>query len=76
MARTTAARAGDGCAFRKGRAQALAAHFHQAKFADGAKLHACAILAQRVAQAAFHFAAVAAFFHIDKVDHDQAAQVA
>ena len=54
----------------------MPAHFHQAKFANGAKLHAGTVLAQGVAQAAFHLAAVAAFFHVDKVDHDQAAQIA
>ena len=33
-------------------------------------------MAQRVSQAVLHVAAVAAFFHVDKVDHDQAAEVA
>jgi hypothetical protein len=56
--------------------QALAAHFHQAELADGAELHAGAVLAQGVAQAVFHFAAVLGLFHVDEVDHDQAAQVA
>ena len=76
VAGTTAARARNRRAFRQGRAQALAAHFHQAELADGAELHAGAVLAQRVAQAVFHVAAVAAFFHVDKVDDDQAAQIA
>jgi len=61
---------------RRGRAQALAAHFHQAELADGAELHAGAVLAQRIAQAVFHFAAVLRLFHVDEVDHDQATQVA
>jgi len=56
--------------------QALAAHFEQAKLADGAELHPGAVLAQRVAQAVFHFAPVARFFHVDEVDHQQAAEVA
>jgi hypothetical protein len=47
-------------AFAQGGLQALAAHFHQAELADGAELHAGAVLAQRVAQAVFHFAAVLA----------------
>ena len=76
MARATATGAGDRGTFGQGRAQALTAHFHQAKFADRAKLHAGTILAQRVAQSVFHFAAVATFFHVDEVDHDQAAQIA
>ena len=76
MAGTTAARAGDRSAFRQRRAQALAAHFHQTKLADRAKLHAGAVLPQRVAQAVFNIAAVARFFHVDKVDDDQATQVA
>ena len=33
-------------------------------------------MAQRVAQAVFHFAAVLRLFHVDEVDHDQATQVA
>ena len=59
MARATATWARNGGAFAQSRAQALAAHFHQAKFADGAKLHAGTVLAQRVAQTVFHVAAVA-----------------
>ncbi len=56
--------------------EALAAHFHEAELADGAELHAGAVLPQRVAQAVFDFAAVLAFFHVDEVDDDQAAEVA
>ena len=76
VAGAAAARAGDGGAFTEGGAQPLPAHLHQAELADGAKLHAGAILPQRVAQAALHFAPVAAFFHVDEVDHDQATQIA
>ena len=54
----------------------MAAHFHQAEFADGAKLHAGAVVAQGFAQAVFHVTAVAAFVHVNEVDDDQAAQVA
>ena len=75
VAGTTATRAGDGRAFGQGRAQTLAAHFHQAELADGAELHTGAVLPQRVAQAVFDVAAVTAFFHVDEVDDDQAAQV-
>ena len=55
--------------------QSLATHFHQAEFADGAKLHTGTVLAQGVAQAVFHFAAVFRFVHVDEVDDDQATQV-
>ena len=75
MARAATAWAGNRGAFAQRRAQALAAHFHQTKLADGAKLHAGTVLAQGVAQSVFHIAAVFALFHIDEVDHDQAAQV-
>ena len=76
MAGAATTRAGNGSAFGQGRAQALAAHFHQTKFADGAELDAGAVLPQRVAQSVFHVAAITAFFHVDKVDHDQATQIA
>ncbi len=54
----------------------MAAHFHQTKFADGAELHAGAVLAQRVTQSIFDFTAVARFFHVDEIDDDQATQIA
>ena len=57
-------------------AQALAAHFHQTKFADGAELNTRTVLTQRIAQAVLNVTSVAAFFHVDEVDHDQATQVA
>ena len=76
VAGAAAARAVDVRAFRECWLEALAAHLHQAKFADGAELHAGAVLAQRVAQAVFHFAAVLRLFHVDEVDDDQAAQIA
>ena len=76
MAGAAATGAGNRGTFAKRRAQPLAAHFHQAEFADGAKLHSCTVLAQGVAQAVFHFAAVFALFHVNEIDHDQAAQVA
>ncbi|MCY1171361.1 hypothetical protein D9M73_114690 [compost metagenome] len=76
VAGAAATRAGNRCAFAQCRAQALAAHFHQAKLADGAELHTGAVLAERIAQAVFDIAAVARLFHVDKVDDDQAAQIA
>ena len=75
MAGTAAARAGDGRTFGQGRAQALTAHFHQAELADRAELHTGTVLTQRITQAVFDVAAVAAFFHVDEVDHDQSAKV-
>ena len=76
VAGAAAARAGDRRALAQRRFQALAAHFHQAELADRAELHAGAVLAQGIAQAAFHFAAVLRLFHVDEVDHDQATDVA
>ena len=76
VARATATRAGNGGALAQHGLEALATHFEQAKFADGAELHTCAVLAQRVSQAILHLAAVLAFVHVDEVDHDQATQIA
>ncbi|VTY36367.1 Uncharacterised protein [Xylophilus ampelinus] len=76
VARAAAAGAGDGGALAERWLQALAAHLHQAELADRAELHARAILAQRIAQAAFDLAAVLRLVHVDEVDDDQAAQVA
>ena len=76
MAGAAAARAGNRGAFIQSGTQPLAAHFQQAELADRAKLHAGAVLAQRIAQAVFDFAAVLALLHVDEVDHDQAAEVA
>ena len=75
MTGTAAAWARDRRTFRQGRLQALAAHFHQAELTDCAKLHTSTVLTQGIAQAVFNVAAVAAFVHVDKVDHDQATQV-
>ena len=76
MARTAAAWARDRSTFGQRRAQALAAHFHQTEFADSAKLHPRAVLAQGVAQAVFNITAVAALVHVDEVDDDQSTQIA
>ena len=76
VACATATWAGDGGTLGQGGFEALAAHFEQAEFADGTELHAGTVLAQGVAQAVFHFAAVFALVHVDEVDHDQTAQVA
>ena len=69
-------RAGHGRAGDDAGAQALARHFHQAELADLADLDAGAILLDRIAQALFDIAIVAAVFHVDEVDDDQAGEVA
>ena len=76
MASAAAAWARDRGAFAQGGLQTLAAHLHQTELADGAELHAGTVLAQCIAQAVFHLAAVFAFVHVDEVDHDQPAQIA
>ena len=75
VACATASRARNRGPFGECGLQALAAHFEQAELADRAKLDAGAVLAQRIAQAVFHFAAVLRLFHVNEVDHDQAAQI-
>ena len=75
MARATATWTVDVRAFAQSGLQALAAHFHQTKLADSAKLHAGSVLAQCIAQAVFHFTTVLGFLHVDEVDHDQTTQV-
>src|SRR5471032_425953 len=71
-----AARAGHMRAFGQRRTQALARQFHQAEAGNLAHLHAGAVVVQRVLQALLDFALVLGHFHVDEVDHDQAAQVA
>ena len=71
-----AARAGDVGAFVEGRAQALARQLHQAEARDLAGLDTGPVEAQRFLQALFDFTLVAAAFHVDEVDDDQATQVA
>ena len=56
--------------------QALARQFQQAEAGNLAHLHARAVMAQGIAQAVFDFALVLLAFHVDEVDHHQAAQVA
>ena len=76
VAGAVAARAGDVAGFGQCRAQTLARQLKQAEAADLAGLNAGAVVAQRVAQAAFDFALVLLRLHVDEVDDDQAAQVA
>ena len=73
---TGAARAGHVAAFAQGGAQALAGKLKQAEAGKFAHLYAGAVFPQRVAQGVFHIALMLGVFHVDEVDHDQAAQVA
>ncbi len=70
------ARAGHMAAFRQGRTQALARQFHQAEAGDLAHLDARAVMLERVFQALLDFALALRRFHVDEIDHDQAAEVA
>src|SRR3546814_15242754 len=60
----------------QGGSQALARQFHKPEARDLAHLHTGAIEVQRVAQALFDRPLVLVFFHVDEIDHDQAAQIA
>ena len=62
--------------FANRRPQALARHLEQAEAADLADLDARAVLAHGVAQPVFDFPLVFLRAHVDKVDNDQAAEVA
>ena len=75
-AMAVATRAHDLAGFAQARAQALAAHFHQAKARDAAQLHARTVVLERVLQAVFNFALVLVGGHVDEIDDHQAAQVA
>ena len=57
-------------------AQALPAHFHQAKAGNTADLHAGAIIFQRLLHGLFDLADVGTIFHVDEIDHHQAGHVA
>ena len=75
-ARARAARASDVAGFCQRRLQALARQFQQAEFGQFAHLHARAVAFERVFQRVFHFALVLGVFHVNEVNHHQAAQVA
>ena len=73
---TVAARAGDMRAFVECRAQPLARQLHQTEARNLSGLHPCAVVMQRVLAALLDLALVFRAFHVDEVDHDQAAQIA
>ena len=60
----------------KTRAQALAGHFHQPELGDAAKLHAGAVVLQRLRQFVLDVALMLVRSHVDEVDHHQAAKIA
>src|SRR3954462_3189733 len=76
MAGAMAARAGEMAAFGERRAQPLTRQLEQTEPRNLAGLHARAVNMQRIAQSIFNFALVAAAFHVDEIDDDEAAQVA
>ena len=71
-----AARADVMAGFAQRRAQALARHLQQAEARNMANLNARAVLTNGFTQTVFHRTLVANRGHIDKVDNDQAAEVA
>src|SRR5689334_8363094 len=76
VADAMATRAGEVSRFGQCRTQPLTRQLHQPEARDLAELHAGAIVLERIAQPVFDFALVLGAFHVDEVDHDQAAQVA
>src|SRR5207302_264559 len=56
--------------------QPLAGKLHQPEAGDLAELHPRSVVFERVLEPVLDLALVLAAFHVDKVDHDQAAQVA
>ena len=76
MAEAVAMRAGDEVRLGQARAQALAAHFHQAEMADLADLDARAVVLQRLLEAALDHGVVLLRLHVDEVDDDQPGEIA
>ena len=57
-------------------AQPLARQLHQPKTGNFAHLDASAVKVQRITQTIFNSTLIFRVFHVDKVDHDQATEVA
>ena len=74
--RAVAMRARTGGGLQHARAQALAAHFHQAEGRNAAHLDARAVVLQRLLHGLLDLADVRAIFHVDEVDDDQTGHVA
>ena len=62
--------------FTQRRAQTLTGHFQQAKTGDTTGLNPGAVHGQGLTNTVLNLALVAVVTHVDKVDHDQAADVA
>ena len=69
-------RADLGRALKNAGADALARHFQQAEMRNPANLDARAIVLQRILEASLDRAIVAAFLHVDEIDHDQPGEIA
>jgi len=76
MSGTVAARADQRARFSQRGAQPLARHLEQPETRNAANLHARPIGFQSLDQLVLHGALVACRSHVDKVDHDQTAQIA
>ena len=63
-------------AFVERRAQPLARQLHQPEARNLSGLHPRSVVMQRVLAALLDLALVFRAFHVDEVDHDQAAQIA
>lgn len=74
--RAVAARARHVAAFRQRRTQTLARQLHQPEAGDLAHLDARAVVLERVLQALLDLALALRRFHVDEIDHDQAAEIA
>ena len=69
-------RAGLGRGLDHAGAQALTAHFHQTKAGNTAHLNTGTIIFQTILQALFNGCIIAAFVHVDVIDHNQTGQIA
>ena len=69
-------RAGAGGGLEHAGAQALAAHFHEAKGADSAHLDAGAVVLERLLHRLLDLADVGGVLHVDEVDDDEPGHVA
>ena len=76
VAEAMTARARDIRRFRQRRLQTLTRKFEQTEARNFSRLHAGAIVMQRIAQTILNFALILGRFHVDEIDHDQAAQIA
>src|SRR5690606_20158035 len=76
LTRSMAMRAGLHRALKYARADTLTRHFQKAEVRDAAHLDAGAVVLQAILEALLDRTVVAALFHIDEVDDDEAGKVA